>query len=597
MLNKISKKLKLIVFFVIVIAIAWFVVIQPQITFKAHEKQMEAAAKRYYELNSRELPSGERVKTLALQKLYDEALLENDFFIPLTKKTCSNENSWVKVRKESGEYKYYTYLECGRYKSKVDHEGPVIKLNGSEEIRIDKDGKYKEYGVKSVVDAVDGELKVSDVTIKGEVDSSTIGTYEIEYVAFDNLNNKTTVKRTVKVVRRLAKEIKEKLNGADNFKGHPENNYLRLSNIMFRVFGLDENGNVIIISDLDIANVNHTKLDKWLDYFYSNLNKNAKKMIVKSKFCSMTLDENSLNKTECESYTKERNVYIPSVVEINKAKDGEMNFMKPFTLSWVAEKKSNKEAYVTRELVMLEEDEGLEYYVYPSDDNFGVRPMMKIKGSALISSGNGTKDNPYSFNDTKKVKGSDLLNTREVGEYVNDANTVWRIVKIMDDGTTKVISENIESGYDSELTCKYYNDAGNLQYNPKDRTNVGYCINNRVVKYFDVSKFENHEITVPIYKNKIIYGEEIDTKKYKAVLSAPDMYEMFSAYPGNRGSYWLINSSKKKFITGAITEIGVPYNYEVDAYESLTVRPVGYFKSNTIVTSGKGTEIDPFLID
>ena len=54
--------------------------------------------------------------------------------------------------------------------------------------------------------------------------------------------------------------------------------------------------------------------------------------------------------------------------------------------------------------------------------------------------------------------------------------------------------------------------------------------------------------------------------------------------------------SKKRFMTGAVTEIGAPYNYEIEPYESLSIRAVGYYKSNVIITSGKGTENDPYLI-
>ena len=598
MLNKLSKKVKVIIFLVVFGFIAWTFVIHPFITFKSNENKMEQAAKRYFELNSRELPAGERVKTLPLQKLYDGGLLEDDFYIPLSNKTCSNENSWIKVRKENGEYKYYTYLECGKFKSNIDHEGPVIKLKGSSEISIDKDSEYKEYGVRKVTDAVDGELKVSDVTIKGKVNTAEIGTYEIEYIAFDNMSNKTTVTRTVKVVRRLAKEVEEKLNGANNFAGEPTDNYLRLSNMIFRIYGLDENKNVIIVAETDVANINYSKIDKWLEYFYKNLNKKAQKMIVKSKFCSMTLDVKSLDsKKECETYTEEKKVYIPSVVQVNNAQKGQGNFMKPFTLSWVAEKKDDTEAYVTRFGAFLAEDEGVNYFAYKQIENYGIRPMMVINGKSLIVSGDGTQDNPYYFDDTKKVKGADLLNTREVGEYIYDDDVMWRIVRIMDDGATKVIATEVEKGYDvDEITCYSSGNKGVFMYNPKDKGSAGYCLNNKALDYFDTTKFANHEIEVPIYKDNIIYGEEIETKKYKAVLSAPNMYEMFSAYVGQRGSYWLINSSQKPYITGAITEIGVPVNFENRGYTRLAVRPVAYFKDNIILTSGKGTKDSPYLV-
>lgn len=597
MLKKLSKKAKTILILVIILAIAWFFFAKPFLTFKNNENSMKEAAKRYYELNSYELPTGERVKTLPLQTLYDKGLLEKDFFIPLTNKTCSNTNSWVKVRKENGIYNYYVYLECGRFKSNIDHEGPVVKLNGKEIMNVNKDSKFKDPGVKSVVDAVDGNLKTEDVVVKGYVDTSKIGTYTLEYYALDKMNNRTTVTRTIKIVRRLSKEIKEKLKGENNFKGNPDDNYLRLSNMLFRIYGMDEDNNVIAVTDMDIANVSYNKLDKWLDYFYKNLNNNAKKMIVSSKYCSMTKDEKSLNGTECDSYTANKKVFIASSVEVNSAQEENLNFMKPYTLSWIADKKSDKEAYVTRGIAFLASDVGVDFFPYDVSENYGVRPMVKIKGSQLITSGDGTMDNPYSFGDTKKLKKSEPLNHREVGEYVSDGVTLWRIVKIMKDGTTKVISSNVESGYQDNLRCYPSNTNGIFLYNPNDKDSVGYCINNKAAEFFNTTNFVKHEIEVPIYQDKIIYGEEKEVKKYNTVLSAPNMFEMFSAYPGERGSYWLINSSKKAYMTGVISEIGVPINYENTDLLRLSIRPVGYFKDSIVVTSGKGTEKSPYLIN
>ena len=74
------------------------------------------------------------------------------------------------------------------------------------------------------------------------------------------------------------------------------------------------------------------------------------------------------------------------------------------------------------------------------------------------------------------------------------------------------------------------------------------------------------------------------------------MYEMFSAAPESRGSYWLVNSTKKKYITGSISDIGVPFNYELDDYYELSARPVGYYKKDIVITSGKGTLENPYMI-
>ena len=590
------KKIKLLIIFIIIVALAWFIIINPMITFKGYENKMIKAAKRYYELNSRELPAGERTKSLKLIDLYDNGLIDGDMFIPYTTKTCKTTDSWVKVRKENNEYKYYVYLKCGPLESKTDHEGPVIELNGKEEITIGKGEKFTDPGVKSVKDKQDGNIKVENVTIKGKADTSKIGTYEIQYIVSDSLSNKTTVTRKVNVIQELKSTIKSILGEEKNFKGNPDNNYVLFSNMLFRIYGIDNSNNIVIVSDSDIANVNYTKLDEWLDYFYDNLNDNAKKMIVKNKYCNMTVDENSVsNTTKCTSYTKERKVYIPSIIEVNKAKTSTGDFMKPTTISWVSNKKDDKEAYVTRNVFFYEES-GKDFITSNVKYNYGVRPMITIKGSANILSGSGTAADPYTFGDTKKAKGGDKVNTREVGEYITDGSNIWRIVNVESDGTTKVVSEGTIGGYEENIACFPDPETKVITYDPTNKASVAYFINNKATKYVDTSIFTNHKIKVPIYKDDIIYNEEIETKEYKTILSAPNMYDMFSAASDTSNSYWLINTSKKAEIGAAITEIGVPYNETIPQYTKLYVRVVGYLKSDTIISSGKGTIIKPYKI-
>lgn len=363
--------------------------------------------------------------------------------------------------------------------------------------------------------------------------------------------------------------------------------------MLFRIYGIDNNNDIIIVSDEDISNVNYSKLDKWLDYYYKNLNDNAKKMIVKKKYCNMAVSDTSTDTTQCGSYTDEKNVYIPSVVEVNKAQSGNANFMRPNTISWVANSKSGtKEAYVTRNQFYYEEA-GKTFLSYDKDENYGVRPMMTIKGSSLVAGGVGTIDDPYTFADVKKAKGGTLVNERYVGEYVSIDGQKYRIVSTEDDGTTKVIGDFTIA----DLTTASSGDD-EIVYNPKKKNSVAYYINNSVTKYVDIDYFVNHTIKVPIYKNKIIYGEEKSTKEYKVVLSAPNMYEMFSAQPQNvdSSSYWMLNQSNAKRITAAMWDAGVPVNEEIENEMRLGIRIVGYLKKDTVISSGKGTSNSPYIL-
>lgn len=598
--KKIAFNIKFIISLIIVGLFVWYLIISPMMKFHDNEKQMINAAKRYFEINSNELPTGKRIKTLSLNTLYSKSYLENDFYVPYTSNVCDQTDSWIKVRKNnSGEYEYLVYLDCGVLQSSIDHTGPEIKLNGSEEVTIGLGSKYKEEGVKSVVDNTDGKLDVKDVVIKGNVDTSKVGTYEVEYIAFDSLKNRTSVTRKVNVINNLNSVVKKALNGAKNFTGNPTNNYVRLSNMLYRVYGLDSNNNIILVAAEDVSNVNYTKLNEWLNkYYYNHLNDFTKKLIVKSKYCNMKITDTTTDTTECSGYTDKVNIFVPSVVEVNKAAAGSENFMKTYTMSWVGNSGDDGKAYVTRE-IFFGEDFGKSFLSYENDLNFGVRPMFTIKGNISVVSGDGTITNPYSFGDSTPISGGEELNKASTGEYVEISGDLYRVIDV-ENGYTKVIAEeSIVNSNDTKIVISPGIPVYEFTYDTKKKGSIGYKINNESSQYIDTSYFTNHDVSVPIYKKDIIYGSEVKTEKYKAKVFAPNMYEMFSAqvnlFGHNSHSYWYLNTSKTTLYLSGITDIGVPLN-KVSSNVFYGIRPCAYIKKSTIITSGKGTRKEPYII-
>ena len=598
--KKIAFNIKFIISLIIVGLFVWYLIISPMMKFHDNEKQMINAAKRYFEINSNELPTGKRIKTLSLNTLYSKSYLENDFYVPYTSNVCDQTDSWIKVRKNnSGEYEYLVYLDCGVLQSSIDHTGPEIKLNGSEEVTIGLGSKYKEEGVKSVVDNTDGKLDVKDVMIRGNVDTSKVGTYEVEYIAFDSLKNKTSVTRKVNVINNLNSVVKKALNGAKNFTGNPTNNYVRLSNMLYRVYGLDSNNNIILVAAEDVSNVNYTKLNEWLNkYYYNHLNDFTKKLIVKSKYCNMKITDTTTDTTECSGYTDKVNIFVPSVVEVNKAAAGSENFMKTYTMSWVGNSGDDGKAYVTRE-IFFDEYYGKSFVAYENDLNFGVRPMFTIKGNISIVSGDGTITNPYTFGDSTPISGGEELNKASTGEYVEISGDLYRVIDV-ENGYTKVIAEeSIVNSNDTKIVISPGIPVYEFTYDTKKKGSIGYKINNESSQYIDTSYFTNHDVSVPIYKKDIIYGSEVKTEKYKAKVFAPNMYEMFSAqvnlFGHNSHSYWYLNTSKTTLYLSGITDIGVPLN-KVSSNVFYGIRPCAYIKKSTIITSGKGTRKEPYII-
>lgn len=601
MQKKHFRTIKFLIVVAIVAAFVWFLVVSPMMTFHNNEKVLEDAARRYYELNKDQLPTGERVKTLSLNTLYKKSYLKEDFKTPYAKDLCSLEKSWVKVKRVNGEYQYYVYLDCGTLKSSIDHTGPQIKLKGKETMTINIGDKFDDPGISSVVDDKDGSIDPSTITVKGKVDSETPGEYEIIYTAVDSMDNKTTVTRTVKVIKTLIGIVKDDLKDVTNYTGNPTNNYVRLSNMYFRIYGYDDKDNVILVAEEDIANVGYNKLEKWLDEVYiKHFTDAAKKYLVESKFCNMKIDESDLNTTQCTSYTEKRYAYVPSVIDINRANANGVNFMKTPTISWTGNKKNSKEAYVTR-VMFYANEMGKDYLLQDSSFNYGVRPKIVIKGKSLVVEGDGSKNKPYSFGEQKKASGGSNLSDCSTGEYVIIDGILWRIIDTYDDGTTKVISDDTLGDLQDRPITYSNPEQSTLLFDTKDKKNYGYYINNSASKYIDTSFFVAKEIEAPVYKDKIIYGEETKVNKYKLKIAPPNMFDMFSAQTVVRAerahSYWLINSStSSNRYAGAITDIGVPLNESIPQYEKFGVRAVAYAKKGTVISSGKGTYDSPYKL-
>ena len=595
--KKMKKYLKLAIVIIVVVLFLWFLILNPLLTFKGYEKQVEDAAKRYFEINPSQLPTGTRVRTLSVQDLFDQSYLKEDFYVPFSKKPCSITESWVKVRQEDGEYKYYTYLKCGVISSIVDHKGPEITLNGDDSITIDQGSKYEELGVKSVVDNSDGKMNIDDVTIdSSDVNTDVTGSYEVVYTIQDSLNNETRKIRTVNVVSRLESLVKKATNDSGVYTGINPNNYIYFSGMLFRILGVDGD-NVRIVAEQDVSNVNYSAIDEWLDYYYDHINKKSKKYVVKNKYCNMNADDGSISSlTNCSSYTDEQEVSILSASDINQAGPVADNYLYPNSISWVRNSKNDDEAYAVRNVFYNSDSQ---YMSFDKDYNFGVRPVITIQGDALVVDGDGTQANPYSIGDFESASTNDLVNTRSTGEYISYSGILWRIIDVDNDGTTKVIANTTLYNNGERVLTYYDTNATSKIYNPTQRGNVGYFINNQASQFVDTEYFANKVVEVPIYKNDIKYGNESTTKKYKVKLSAPDMYEMFSAFNYNdkaMKSYWLINSSRKQYTKAVISDIGVVMYGNIYDYDEYGVRPVGYLDKDCVIVRGRGTVDNPYII-
>ena len=194
--------------------IIYLLFIFPLIKFNENESTLLKGAKRYFEINKNLLPEEGEIRTINGVELLDKKYIP-DLRTAYNHDTCDTRHSFVKVKRKEGQYLYYTYLKCGIFSSNIDHTGPVITLNGNDTINVERYSKFKDPGVKSVIDNNDGKINAKDVAVSSDVDTSKNGVYTITYSAVDTLENKTEVTRTVKVTQNLSKTV-EKATGKSN---------------------------------------------------------------------------------------------------------------------------------------------------------------------------------------------------------------------------------------------------------------------------------------------------------------------------------------------------------------------------------------------
>ena len=547
--QKLKKTIILAVIVLVVLYILWDLFLYPHHAFRRNEKILSEAGKRYFEINSRNLPTEVgRVSTVSLETLIKQKYLDE---LKIKNNLCDIRKSNVKMKNESSGQSYYTYLKCDNRHSNIDHTGPYIKLNGSNKMTVSVGEEFKDPGIFNVRDDKDGDLNIKDVYIKGTVNTNKIGTYEITYTASDSLENETTVTRTVEVIKKLSSTVKKATKDTNNYyKGILVDNYISINNIIFRIVRVNKDDTVTVVSDSPLANIDYnasngrfddSNMDEWLNkYFYNLLNNKSKKLIVENKWCDDVITDETIAKSTCDRYSSNKKVGILSIEDYNNTLDEYKNtYLDSMARTWYNNFTKNKNVWSIKSNSKA---------AYKDNILLNIRPALTISKEAKIISGSGEESDPFIIGTETKAIRDMKLNKLDIGTVISYSGYDWYVAGKEDDGTTKLIMKNVLYAKDTGAVLISYDTNSDVKiYNPKEQGNIAYQITNNVSKYVDLSYSVNKKIDVPIYKNTVTYKGTHETKTYRTRLSIPSVFEIFSADTSQLGvPYWLIDGSKEK---------------------------------------------------
>lgn len=292
-------------------------------------------------------------------------------------------------------------------------------------------------------------------------------------------------------------ELFKQINEDFYFTGKSENNYVKYSNILWRIMKINNEKSVTLVADSSLTSLNpgttttyeKTYINKWLNkstedktgILETNLN-NPEKYLTYTRTCKdIVTDTKSIS---CKDKIEDTLITVPSIYDyVNTGGNkGFMNNEEYFYLTNM--NKENKEMYIDMT--------GKTNY---SDDTdiLGIKPVITLKNTITLKEGDGTKENPYTFEEEQGLLGS----------YVKLDNDTWRIYSI-EDNIVKLSLNDYLKVDNTEVKYKYSNNG--YYHNDTKQGSLAYYLNNT-------------------YLNKLSYKDKIKETKFSNGLYNKDNYD------------------------------------------------------------------------
>ena len=410
--------------------------------------------------------------------------------------------------------------------------------------------------------------------------------------------------------------------GTDTFitgiTGEDPNNYIWYSGKLWRAVSVNNEAKTTkLVTQWNISAITYSSgstdfegsyMEEWLndttvDGFLGNL-RDYEKFIVTDAVWDATMDDTLLGSIERPDGTTTVTdaVGLLNMYEYQSSNNGGTNgYLNNRLYWWTLTPNSSSDVRSVR-------NDGNAYNYNPSNAR-GVRPSINLKSSIKIVDGDGTVDNPYRLNgDNNTNLSGTLLSSRYSGEYIrfgSGENNLYRIVSHENGTGTKIVSAEPLKSSGEFITMNFGSNATFSSTNT-----IGTFLNgDYLTSYIDSSYSNMIEDSTTWYLGTVESGTSYKLAKYTNatdnILTSSTtttkvgllrlgelMAGQFDRY-GNNTYYWTLtpySSSSVRYVNnnGNADSRSPSYAYGV--------RPSMNLKSSVQITSGTGTESDPFVL-
>ena len=347
------------------------------------------------------------------------------------------------------------------------------------------------------------------------------------------------------------------------YKGVDVNNYVYYSGRIFRI--IDVSDGIRMVEDNTTTNLvwsydttySESYIHKWLNNYFDTL-KDHDIFLMKNAWCNDTVDPENYKCTN----TISDYVGLISTSDYLQA-GGKNSYLNNETYFWTINKDADGNVFYVN-------NEGNVNNIYKKDDvyySYGIRPVITLKDTVKLITGNGSKDSPFIIEEL----GNALLKDNSVGSYVTYKSDNYRILNISEDGISLI--------YDGVLEIE------------KKYSDVYKYLNNEFIKKYNKEELVKNTYYVNEYSNNKKYNIENKNKKTEYV-TIPSIGDLFLNEYSN---YWLNDYS----------DSGLGLYYTMDENEMLfadlssnvhNIRPIIKVNIDMVVSGGTGTKINPLIL-
>ena len=291
--------------------------------------------------------------------------------------------------------------------------------------------------------------------------------YGIRFIMLYIENNTTDIESITNLSKRVTAEHANQsyfknINSNYYFVGDTDKNYVKYKNITWRIVKITNNNSTVLISDEPLTSLafgsntyEESPIIDWLnetDNEESGILANAigSDYLTNTNACIDTLDDTK--NITCDDIYKDYQISLLSMFDYANAGSSD-SYINNGYYTYLSNTNNDNEVWYIDDEGKLNTNDGTDIY--------GIKPVITLNSTVELTSGDGTKDNPYQIEKENSLFAS----------YVKLDNDLWRIYNIEDNNLKLVLTdylktddENYQTIYSS--TTSFHNDekVGTLAY-------------------------------------------------------------------------------------------------------------------------------------